>query len=104
MVAPFQGDNTENAIAPSNTDGSAYVAWGNYVRFLRHEVYCMSINGVTKYLYIAENKSVAYRDASAIGNEIGRAVSTIWGSMKGWGSMKKSSIQSLKMVHWKLQT
>ena len=56
------------------------VAWGNYVRFLfaAHNVYSFVSLAPPIYFWVAENKSVAYRDASKEGESIGRALSIIW--------------------------
>ncbi len=63
------------------TNNTLEVSWGNYVRFLfdRHNVYCFTaMAGTPHYFYVAENKSVAYRDAPKQGAAIGRAISLIW--------------------------
>eukprot|EP00973_Karenia_brevis_P059730 8314747-Karenia_brevis.AAC.1 len=78
-VAILQGAHPE-ARHDAVTGGSAEIAWGNYVRFLfqKHNVYSLTRNGITKYIYIAENKSVAYRDGPAEGDAMGRAISMIF--------------------------
>lgn len=81
-VSPTVAGGIVNAdtTKPDAPDSSADTAWGNYVRFLfqKHEVYSITVHGATKYMYVAENKSVAYRDGPADGDAIGRAISTIW--------------------------
>ena len=59
---------------------SVDVAWGNYVRFLfaPHSVYCFTSVPTPRFFYVAENKSVAYRDAPKQGEAIGRPISVIW--------------------------
>ena len=56
------------------------VAWANYVRFLfePHNVFCLTALPVQRFFYVAENKSVAYRDAPKYGEAIGRPISLIW--------------------------
>ena len=74
------------AIASDSDDDDATdvrsvdVAWGNYVRFLfaPHNVYCLTALNASMYFYVAENKSVAGRDAPKQGDALGRAISVIW--------------------------
>ena len=56
------------------------IAWSNYVRFLfaPHNVYCVTALARNTYFYVAENKSVAYRDAPKVGEMMGRPISLVW--------------------------
>ena len=56
------------------------IAWSNYVRFLfePHNVYSVTAMERKTYFYVAENKSVAYRDAPKLGEAAGRAITVAW--------------------------
>ena len=76
LVAPEAEDDASEA----HDSRSVHIAWANYVRFLfaPHNVYCFTGLPRNVFFYVAENKSVAYRDAPKQGEAIGRAISVIW--------------------------
>ncbi len=92
-------DSDEDVSDVKNVD----VAWGNYVRFLLapHNVYCLTALQRQTFFYVAENKSVAYRDAPKQGETIGRPISLIWLEslvtkshiVMSWASQMRSSKQ-----------
>ena len=54
--------------------------WGNYLRYLfyNHHLYkCTALPG-DRYFYVAENKSVAYRDQPRGEEAVGRPLSIVW--------------------------
>lgn len=70
-----------NADHQANTaNATADIAFGNYLRFLfkKHSIYRLARLGTASFFYVAENKSVAYRDAPQEGETIGRAISLVW--------------------------
>ncbi len=73
-------DDSSSDDEPHNDIKDVDVAWGNYVRFLfaAHNIYCLTAIRPNTLIYIAENKSVAYREERREGESIGRAISIIW--------------------------
>jgi len=59
---------------------TAVTAWGMYVRFLfiPHMLYEFTLLDPNKYLYVAENKSFANREAIGDEDAIGRPLSVVW--------------------------
>ena len=55
--------------------------WGNYLRFLffKHHLYrCTGLRAADRYFYVAENKSIAYRDGPMPDQPAGRPLSVVW--------------------------
>ncbi len=63
-------------------DGNAQVdvAFSNYVRFLfePRNLYSFTVLNPNKFVYITENKSIAYRDKNKPDHAIGRHINVVW--------------------------
>ena len=69
-------DTDDDVDAPVPSD----VAWSNYIRFLfqpGHMYQFTSLNA-SRFMYVTENKSVAYRDTIRAHQAIGRSINIVW--------------------------